>query len=97
MSKALNEARAKFFIKYGIKTNATIKVIPEFSYENSGLQAVDYFLWALQRFYERREERYVSYLWDLFGLVVDIDDTRKARYGEYYSKKKTPNLKALGD
>ena len=28
-----------------------------------GLQAADYFLWALQRLYERREERYVTLLW----------------------------------
>lgn len=97
LMNALNDARNRFFLKYGIKTNVNIKVSPEFSYENSGLQATDYFLWALQRFYERREERYLLYLWDLFGLVIDIDDTRNARYGEYYSKKKPLNLKALAD
>jgi len=54
----------------------------------AGLQAVDYFLWALQRFYELGEERYVRYLWDAFRLVHDIDDTRQAGYGEYYTQKK---------
>lgn len=53
------------------------------------LQATDYFLWALQRFYEKGEDRYLSYLWPLFRLVRDLDDTRRHPYGEYYTQKKT--------
>lgn len=45
--------------------------------KHAGLQAVDYFIWALQRLYERGEDRYVEYLWWAFRLVHDIDDTRK--------------------
>jgi hypothetical protein len=96
LSIALEAARTRFFIKYGIRTDAKINVIPQSSANNSGLQAVDYFLWALQRFYEMHEERYLTYLWDLFNLVIDIDDTRNAHYGAYYSKKKPLNLKSLG-
>jgi hypothetical protein len=36
---------------------------------NAGLQATDYFLWALQRLYERNEERYLSFIWP---QVVEI-------------------------
>ena len=32
--------------------------------------------WALQRLYERREDRYVELLWPSFGVVHDLDDTR---------------------
>lgn len=63
--------------------------------KHAGLQAVDYFVWALQRFYERGEDRYVSYLWRVFRLVHDIDDTREAEYGVYYTEKKPLNAAAL--
>ena len=56
--------------------------------KHAGLQAVDYFVWALQRLYERGEDRYVEYLWRAFRLVHDIDDTRKTDYGVYYTQKK---------
>lgn len=59
------------------------------------MQAVDYFLWALQRLYERHEERYVEYLWPKFRLVQDVDDTRVAKYGVYYTKKKPLTAAAL--
>ena len=63
--------------------------------EHAGLQAVDYFVWALQRLYERDEERYLLYLWDAFRLVHDIDDMREAGYGVYYTGKKPLTAAAL--
>ena len=59
-----------------------------------GLQVADYYLWALQRLYERREERYVALLWSSFSLVHDLDDTREAQYGVYYSKRRPLTLAA---
>ena len=63
--------------------------------EHAGLQAVDYFVWALQRLYERDEDRYLVYLWDAFRLVHDIDDMREASYGLYYTQKKPLTAAAL--
>ena len=63
--------------------------------EHAGLQAVDYFVWALQRLYERGEERYLVYLWDSFRLVHDIDDVREDSYGVYYTQKKPLTAAAL--
>ena len=37
------------------------------------LQACDYFLWALQRFYERGEERFLGAMWQQFVEVIDLD------------------------
>ena len=54
--------------------------------EHAGLQAVDYFISALQRLYERGKDRYLVYLWQAFGSVHDIDDTRKTDYGIYYTQ-----------
>ena len=60
-----------------------------------GLQVADYLLWALQRLYERGEERYIDLLRPAFRLVHDIDDTRAARYGVYYTKRKPLTAAAL--
>ena len=59
------------------------------------LQAVDYRLWALQRLYERGEDRYVQLLWPSFGVVHDLDDTRSNRYGVYYTKGKPLSAAAV--
>ena len=63
--------------------------------EHAGLQAVDYFVWALQRLYERDEERYLVYLWDAFRLVHDIDDMRESNNGVCYTQKKSLTTEAL--
>lgn len=64
--------------------------------DSAGLQAVDYFLWALQRFYERKEDRYLAYLWNpFFRRVHDLDDTRLTDSGVYYTQNKPLTLEAL--
>lgn len=63
--------------------------------EHVGLQAVDYFVWALQRLYEREEDRYLVYLWDAFRLVHDIDDVRETIDGSYYTQKNPLTAAAL--
>ena len=49
----------------------------------------------MQRLYEHHEDRYVTLLWDSFSLVHDLDDTRRAQYGEYYTKKRPLTRAAL--
>ena len=57
---ALETARHRFSVQWGIASDAPIGVIASTPPACAGLQAVDYFLWALQRLYERREDRYVE-------------------------------------
>ena len=45
--------------------------------------------------YEGREERYVNYLGDVFRVVLDLDDKRKAGYGRYYTRKKRIDADSL--
>ena len=94
---ALQMARRRFNEQYGLSGAARLHISARNSAQCPELQAVDYFLWALQRLYERQEERYVKYLWKRFSLVVDLDDTSRHRYGEYYSKRKPLSLAALKD
>lgn len=91
---ALDAARERFAQKYGKTSSASIKVLASDSKNIAGLQVVDYFLWSLQRFYERGESRYMELLWPAFHLVRDIDDTRENQYGEYYTQKKPLTLAA---
>jgi hypothetical protein len=91
---ALETARSRFSEKWGIVSSATIQTVACYSRESAGLQAADYFLWALQRFYEKEEDRFLEYLWPSFRLVRDLDDTRRYRYGEYYTQKKQLTLTA---
>lgn len=95
LQEALDKARQRFSAQWGIASAAPIHVVPATPPESAGLQAADYFLWALQRLYERGEDRYVDLLWPAFSLVHDLDDTREARYGVYYSQKKPLTLAAL--
>lgn len=88
LSEALESARNRFSSQWGIESSAPIKVVPGKPHTIIGLQAADYFLWALQRFYERGENRFLKLLWPSFSLVRDLDDTKKYKYGEYYTQKK---------
>jgi hypothetical protein len=92
---ALQMARQNFFEKWGITSDAPINVVAGTPPQYPGLQAVDYFLWALQRLYESNEDRFIELLWDSFSLVHDIDDNRIAGYGVYYTQKKPLNKAAL--
>lgn len=95
--EALQAARNRFSQRWGMVSEAPIHVFPTTPSKCPGLQAADYFLWALQRLYERHEERFVALLWALVSLVHDVDGTREARYGVYYTKKKPLTLAAIKD
>ena len=96
LKQALQAAKEKFAAKYNKKPgNAPITVIPMYSRQNDALQAVDYFLWSLQRLYERGEDRYISLLWPSYRLVIDMDDTRKAKYGIYYNSRHPLNKSSI--
>jgi hypothetical protein len=95
LQTALEAARRRFGEQWSKVSDAPIHVAARTPSESAGLQSTDYLLWALQRLYERREERYVELLWPAFRLVHDLDDTRQAQYGVYYTQKKPLSLAAL--
>ena len=92
---ALETARERFARKQGITINSKLDVKACWPTRETALQAVDYFLWALQRTFEKREDRYLELLWPQCSLVVDADDTRTAEYGAYYTKQKPLTAAAL--
>ena len=58
---------------FGFDPHGDTVVRSGFPNTSAGLQACDYLLWALQRFYERDEERYLHAMWPKFVRVLDLD------------------------
>lgn len=92
---ALRSAQAAFESKYAARGSGTVQVSSAAPRTCPPLQAADYFLWALQRLYEKGEDRYVEFLWPRFRLVIDMDDKRRKGYGEYYDNRRPLNRAAL--
>lgn len=95
LRKALEVAQLRAETKLKVTSNAQLNVREEEPFATGSLQAVDYLLWALQRLYEKREDRYINYVWPLCHLVQDIDDQRLNGYGVYYKQKSPIELGKL--
>ena len=95
LTEALETARRQFAAGRIVTAAVKIEVIPASPVRAAGLQAVDYFLWALQRTFEKQEDRFLQLLWPQCSLVVDADDTREKGYGTYYTKQKPLTAAAL--
>ena len=61
-----------------------------YPWEHPCLQLADYCLWALQRCYERHEERFLNALWPKVSLVHDVDDPGGKGYGSYLTRQGPP-------
>ncbi len=85
---AIERAEARFESDYGVRRSADVAIIASTPPESAGLQAVDYFLWALQRRYERGEDRYLELVWDKVVEIEDMDRIEGGRKGVVYNKKR---------
>ncbi len=86
LERALEEANREFQRSYGFPNDVETTIACLDSAAHCGLQAVDYYLWALQRFYERDEERYIDLIWPQVGEVHDLDFIEEGRRGVIYRK-----------
>lgn len=87
LQSAIEQSRSNLRKSWGIEATSPIEIMAAKPADAGGLQAVDYFLWAMQRLYERGEERYWDFVASKVSLVHDVDDTRENGYGVYYTKK----------
>jgi hypothetical protein len=60
LTAAIARAQMNFTAKWGARNFGPCEIVTAHPHEAGGLQASDYFLWALQRLYERREDRYFA-------------------------------------
>jgi hypothetical protein len=91
---ALEQAREIYERDWGVTSHTSVAIRAGLSRASAALQAVDYFLWVLQRLYEREEDRFWETIRSKVKLVYDVDDTRDAPYGVYYTPKKPLTLAA---
>lgn len=87
LEQTIRRAKHNFNKKWGTDHDRPTSVLVDDSWNHAGLQIADYYLWALQRLFERGEDRFVQALADGFRLVMDLDDTRNHPYGEWYTAK----------
>ncbi|GAB5513200.1 DUF3800 domain-containing protein [Rhodopirellula baltica] len=87
LRESLKEADARFQQKFGFANRHTTECEAMGSREDPCLQACDYLMWALQRYYERDESRYIEMMWDKVGEIVDLDLEYGNRRGKSYGPK----------
>jgi hypothetical protein len=95
LTQALDKARRNFEAKWGVHIDRPTWVHSAYPSECPGLQVIDYYLWALQRLYERAEDRFYRLLAGQYRLIMDLDDTRNRPYGEWYSDSNPLELSKL--
>ncbi|MBN2018619.1 MAG: DUF3800 domain-containing protein [Sedimentisphaerales bacterium] len=93
--QAIERAKVNFEIKTGIPSDSKTVVIPAYSSQFVGLQIIDYYLWALQRLFEREEDRFFNLIAKDYRLIMDLDDKRNKPYGEWYSDTNPLELKKI--
>ncbi len=92
LAEALAKAQRAFGAKFGERPKKPVVVASAYPHESGGLQIADYYLWALQRMFEREDEACFQMLAPQYRLVMDLDDKRNKPYGEYYSDHNTLKL-----
>lgn len=86
-------ARDRFLQQLGREAaDTTLDLCPAFPKDAPGLQVTDYCLWALQRLFEKEEDRYLGLLREKISLIHDVDDKCQKHYGCYYTRQKPLTL-----
>ena len=86
MWEAIERAKARFMARWKQENHGSIRIFMQNPSQLAGLQAVDYFLWAVHRVYNNKEFRYYNYLQDRVSLIHDLS-WGKEYYGTYFSKR----------
>jgi len=95
LEKAIDKAKQNFERSTGIDAASKTSILPAYPSEYAGLQVIDYYLWALQRLYERGEDRFFNLIAKDYRLIMDLDDKRNKPYGQWYSDANPLELKKI--
>lgn len=90
LTAQLEHTRQRFLTESNATKQITLEIIPAYPWEEPCLQIADYCLWALQRCYEKHEDRFLRTIWSKVSLIQDVDDPGGAAYGTYLRRKDTP-------
>lgn len=95
LREALVETKQEFDRRWGKRPDPPMRIEAAYPTESAGLQVADYYLWALQRMYEKQEDRFFYLLQSQYRLIRDLDDTRNKPYGEYYKDSNPLDLQKM--
>lgn len=95
LALAIERAKANFERKTGIPSDKPTGILAAEPHEFGGLQVVDYYLRALQRMYERGEDRFFESLRPAYKLIMDLDDPQSNEYGDWYTDDNPLTLEKL--
>jgi hypothetical protein len=88
LRESLKQAEDFFAAKFGFRRKHELNVEAKGSREDECLQACDYFMWALQRHFEREESGFIEMLWEQVGEVVDLDVEHDGKRGLAFGPKR---------
>lgn len=94
----LTKARERFTQEHARDLEeAHMEICPSYPWQSTCLQIADYALWALQRCYEKGEDRFLRALWPKVSLIHDVDDPSGNKgYGSYLTRKSQfPDIQAI--
>jgi len=86
LSDAIQTAILTFEKKWKKKVNSEIDILPQTPSGEACLQVVDYMNWAVQRAFQKGEDRYVKFVQDKISYLVDLYDFDNYPKN-FYSKK----------
>ncbi len=87
LALALSKAKGNFEKTSGKVIHSENKIISNTPSHEPVLQAIDYFLWAIQRLFEKHEDRHFNFVQDKMRRIIDLDDKRFKDYGVYYDER----------
>jgi hypothetical protein len=85
LTEAIRRAKHNFSNKWKSELDLPFRIRSSVPSQEAGLQIVDYGLWAIQRLFERGEDRFALAIAPCCRLIMDLDDTRLKNYGRWYS------------
>ena len=95
LEQAITQAQKNFESKWKISSNSSVIIEPAYPSQVAGLQVIDYYLWAVQRCYERDDDQFFLPLAKKYRLIMDLDDRRNKPYGEWYCDRKPLTLEKI--
>lgn len=94
LGKAVEKA-TRYAAPRNIRMSRPAKVTSALPHEEAGLQVIDYYLWAVQRLFHKGEDRFYRALEPQYEMVIDLDDKRNRRGGEWYSEDRRLTVKKI--
>ncbi|CAN5828333.1 hypothetical protein BH11PLA1_BH11PLA1_01180 [soil metagenome] len=95
LTRALARAAENFRSQWNRDTPVRFTIRSSTPSADPCLQIADYLLWAVQRLFERGEDRYFQLVAPQCKLIIDLDDRSLKPYGRWYTSKDPLTLQKM--